>query len=370
MFLQKLSIVNFKNYSELDIEFSQKLNCFTGNNGVGKTNLLDAIYYLSMCKSYFNSIDSQNVHYGDDFFMIQGNYLKNDHPEIIHCGFKRTKKKVIKRNKKEYERFSDHIGLLPIVMVSPNDSSLITEGSEDRRKYMDSVISQFDKSYLEDLLKYNRALEQRNKLLKDFKASGSFDKSFIEVFDDQLAHYGQRIYGKRISFIEQLMPIFQAYYNFVAQGKEKVLLTYESQLHTIPFKELLETNLEKDRYLEYTSVGIHKDDLLLKLSGMPIKRTGSQGQQKTFLVALKLAQFDFVKSLSGNSPIILLDDIFDKLDANRVKQIIELVAGDKFGQIFITDTSGERLQKIFLSSNFEYKIFDISANDQLEVKLI
>ncbi len=359
MFLQKLSVVNYKNYSHLELEFLPKLNCFVGNNGVGKTNLLDAIFYLSMCKSYFNSIDGQNIKHGEEFFVIQGEYFIGEQQETIYCGVKRGKRKIFKRNRKEYERLADHIGLLPIVMVSPNDSQLILEGSEERRRYIDSVISQFDKLYLDTLMRYNRALEQRNKLLKDFTKTSRFDYSYLEIWDEQLIAAGTMVYEKRVQFIEKLLPVFQKHYDFVSSQSEKVGLVYESQLHGTSFRELLKNALDKDRAAEYTTVGIHKDDLSLRLGEYPIKRIGSQGQQKTYLLALKLAQFDFINEISHMKPIILLDDIFDKLDANRVTQIIKLVASDNFGQIFITDTSQERLERIFNDANIENRIIRI-----------
>ncbi len=370
MYLQELSLINFKNYSQSELEFSPKINCFIGRNGVGKTNLLDAIYYLSMCKSYLNPIDSQNIKYDEDFFVLQGDYLLKDTHESIYCGLKKSKKKQFKRNKKEYQKLSDHIGLLPVVMISPLDNSLILDGSDERRKFMDSVISQYDKVYLDNLIRYNRALVQRNKLLKDFYQSRTFDEDTIEIWTDQLVALGEKLYGVRVKFVEELIPIFQEYYTRISGDKEKVKLVYDSQLHESEFKDLLNNSIEKDRIVQHTTVGIHKDDLILTLEGHPMKKAGSQGQQKTYLVSLKLAQFDFIKEISGFKPILLLDDIFDKFDKNRVRQIIELVAENHFGQIFITDTSEDRLEVILEEINIPHHRFLIDSANNLQVKKV
>ena len=370
MYLKKLTLINFKNYNELELGFSAKINCFIGRNGVGKTNLLDAIYYLSMCKSYLNPIDVQNIKYEKDFFVIQGEYTRNDKDEDIYCGLKRNKKKQFKRNKKEYEKLSDHIGLLPIVMISPLDNSLILEGSDERRKFMDSVISQYDKEYLEQLIRYNRALAQRNRLLKDFYQSRSFDNESIDIWDDQLINLGEKIHLTRVKFVENLIPIFQEYYNRISEYREKVDLVYDSQLYEGDYNDLLKNSIEKDRILQYTTVGIHKDDLALSLNGFPIKKAGSQGQQKTFLVALKLAQFDFIKQISNLNPVLLLDDIFDKFDNNRVRKIIELVAEHHFGQIFITDTNQDRLEPILREIDIAHSLFIIESNGNVAVNKI
>ncbi len=359
MFLQKLSIVNFKNYQQADIEFSPKLNCFIGKNGVGKTNIFDAIYYLCLCKSYFNIIDSQNIKYNEELSVIQGDFIMNGTKEAIYCGMQRNKRKIFKRNKKEYNRLSDHIGLLPVVMISPADSNLITGGSEERRKFINGVIVQFDKNYLEDLIKYNRLISQRNKLLKDMAVSGSYPDETLAVYDEQIVPVGERIYEKRVTFAEKLVPIFQKYYDFISLGKEKVELIYQSQLAEGDFAGQLKHSGEKDRFLQFTTVGVHKDDLILNLQGINIKRNGSQGQQKTYLVALKLAKFDFIKEINKIRPILLLDDVFDKFDESRVKQIIKLVSDDNFGQIFISHTSGERMRAVLKDISTEYRLFFI-----------
>jgi DNA replication and repair protein RecF len=357
MFLQKLSLINFKNYQQADMEFSPKLNCFIGNNGVGKTNIFDAVYYLCLCKSYFNIIDSQNIKYNEELSVIQGDFVLNGTKEAIYCGIRRNKRKIFRRNKKEYTRLSNHIGLLPIVMISPADSNLITGGSEERRKFINGVIVQYDKKYLEDLIRYNRLISQRNKLLKDLSESGDNHDDTLSVYDEQIVPVGKKIYEKRVSFAEKLVPIFQKYYDFISLGKEKVELIYQSQLAEGDFGHQLEQSKEKDRLLQFTTTGVHKDDLILNLQGINIKRNGSQGQQKTYLVALKLAKFDFIKEINKIRPILLLDDVFDKFDESRVKQIIKLVSDDNFGQIFISHTSKERMKAVLKDISTEHKLF-------------
>jgi len=359
MFLQKLSIVNFKNYQQADMEFSPKLNCFIGRNGVGKTNIFDSIYYLCLCKSFFNIIDSQNIKYNEELSVIQGDFILDGTKETIYCGIRKNKRKVFKRNKKEYSRLSNHIGLLPIVMISPADSNLITGGSEERRKFINGVIVQYDKNYLEDLIKYNRLISQRNKLLKDLAVSGNYQDDTLAVYDEQIVPVGERIYEKRVIFAEKLVPIFQKYYDFISLGKEKVELIYQSQLAEGDFSDHLEQSKEKDRLLQFTTTGVHKDDLILNLQGINIKRNGSQGQQKTYLVALKLAKFDFIKEINKIRPILLLDDVFDKFDESRVKQIIKLVSDDNFGQIFISHTSEERMKTVLRDIPTDHKLFSI-----------
>ncbi len=363
MHLRKLSLVNFKNYPSFELEFCSRINCITGDNGVGKTNMLDAIYYLSLCKSYFNSVDTQNIRHDEDLFVIQGEYERLDETENIYCGVKRNTRKQFKRNKKEYTKLSDHIGLIPVVMISPFDGELITGGSEERRRFMNGVISQYDKSYLEDLIAYNRALTQRNAVLKEFSRKGHFDREMVKLWDEQLIPPGERIYKARVDFIEKLLPIFQANYEFVSLGKEKTGLVYESHLHHDSFREVLNNSLEKDRILQYTSHGVHKDDLILNLGDHLIRRTGSQGQQKTYLIALKLAQFDFMRNMNGYKPILLFDDLFDKLDRSRVKQLLTLVAENHFGQIFITDTNRDRLKSVLTEVSIEYRFFTIKNGD-------
>ncbi len=359
MYLEKITLINFKNYEQLDLELSPKINCFVGNNGAGKTNLLDAVHYLSFCKSYFNPIDSQNIRYSADFFMIQGQFFRLGEQENIYCGVKRNKKKNFKRNKKPYRKFSEHIGLIPVVIITPNDTALILEGSEERRKFIDGIISQYDKTYLEKLIRYNRALNQRNQLLKAFAQNNKFDATSIEVWDEQLADLGQYIYLKRVDFIDKLLPIFKKYYELISLQAENINLTYQSQLHKQNLKSLLKTNRKKDLTLEYTSVGAHRDDLNFSIEGHALKKNASQGQQKTFLIALKLAQYDFIKEVIHFEPVLLLDDIFDKLDKNRVEQILKLLVDNHFGQIFFTDTNQQRLENILNKVGGDYSVFYI-----------
>jgi len=366
MHLRALYLTQFKNYQQLEVELSPRINCFVGSNGVGKTNILDAIYYLSMCKSYQNPVDNQNIHYDEEFSVLQGEFERAGKSETIYCSIHRTKKKRIKRNKKDYQKLSEHIGLLPVVMISPVDSNLISGGSEERRKYIDRVISQYDKDYLDKLIRYNRALNQRNQLLKEFARQGYFDPESLDIWDEQLIYLGTSIHRKRQAFTNELVPVFQKYYDTISENKENVGLEYKSQLSEEDLRKLLTQAMEKDRYLQHTSVGVHKDDLILTIEGHPIKKSGSQGQQKTFLVALKMAQFDFIKKVKNLAPILLLDDIFDKFDQQRVGQIIQLVSDNHFGQIFITDTSAERLQHLLKEIPAEYRLFQVMPGGQIE----
>jgi DNA replication and repair protein RecF len=357
MFLKKLSLVNFKNYPQADMELSSRLNCFVGKNGVGKTNIFDAVHYLCLCKSYFNVIDTQNIRYNEELSVIQGDFILNGKKEEIYCAIQRSKRKVFKRNKKEYSRHSDHIGLLPVVMISPADSNLILGGSEERRRFINGVIVQYDKNYLNDLIKYNRLISQRNKVLKDIAASCNSYEDTLAIYDEQLIPVAERIYKKRVDFAEKLVPIFQKYYDFISLGQEKVELIYRSQLAEGAFASQLKKSKEKDRILQYTTTGVHRDDLILNLQGINIKKNGSQGQQKTYLVALKLAKFDFIKGINNIRPILLLDDVFDKFDESRVKQIIKLVSDENFGQIFISHTSEERMKSVLKDIPEGYKLF-------------
>ena len=359
MYLQKISLVNFKNIETQSFDFQKKINCFVGNNGIGKTNVLDAIYYLSFAKSYFNSVAGQNIRHGEDFFMIEGNYLLEDRNEKILCSLKRGQKKILKRNGKAYEKFSEHIGQLPLVIISPADRDLIVEGSDTRRKFIDGVISQQDKNYLQSLISYNKIISQRNALLKYFAANRIFDALNLKVYDEQLVEYGSVIYSKRKVFLEEFTPIFNDKHKIISGAKESVNLLYKSQLHDVSFSDLLAKSVEKDRMLQYTSSGVHKDDLNFEIGEYPIKKFGSQGQQKSYLIALKMAQFEFIKKQSNVTPILLLDDIFDKLDESRVSQIVDLVNNEEFGQIFITDTHFKRTEDVLKKSNQEYQIFKL-----------
>ncbi|PHR95824.1 MAG: DNA replication and repair protein RecF [Leeuwenhoekiella sp.] len=359
MILKALSLINYKNFVSASFELDAKINCFVGNNGVGKTNVLDAIYHLSFGKSYFNPITTQNINHDADFFVIDGVYEKNEREEKVIVSAKRGQKKVIKRNGKVYERFSDHIGFLPLVIISPADRDLIIEGSETRRKFIDGVISQSDKAYLDTLLKYNKTLSQRNALLKYFNANHTFNPDTLEIYNAQMHDLGSLLFQKRAAFLEAFTPIFKKRYEAISGGKENVKLKYKSQLHDAPLNQLFVENLKKDRALQYTSVGVHRDDLGFKIEGHPVKKFGSQGQQKSYLIALKLAQFDFIKAQSNTTPLLLLDDIFDKLDENRVTQIIDLVNDENFGQLFISDTHPDRTEAIVKEIHQSYKLFKL-----------
>ncbi|TCI90693.1 DNA replication/repair protein RecF [Tenacibaculum sp. M341] len=361
MHLQKISLVNFKNIEAKTFDFEKKINCFVGNNGVGKTNVLDAIYYLSFTKSYFNPVATQNIKHNEDFFVIEGDYLLNDRTEKIICSLKKGQKKLLKRNGKVYERFSDHIGQFPLVIISPADRNLIIEGSDTRRKFIDGVISQQDKQYLNSLISYNKIISQRNALLKFFAANRTFDALNLSVYNEQLIGFGAEIHQKRKEFLEKFTPIFNEKYKIISGEKEEVNLSYKSQLNDSSFEDLLANSLEKDKILQYTSTGIHKDDLSFLINEYPVKKFGSQGQQKSYLIALKLAQFEFIKKQSLITPILLLDDIFDKLDEHRVSQIVNLVNNEEFGQIFITDTHFERTENVVKQSNKPYQIFNLEA---------
>jgi DNA replication and repair protein RecF len=359
MFLKKISLFNYKNFSEASFEFDSKINCFVGKNGIGKTNVLDAIYHLAYGKSYFNPLAVQNIKHNEEFFVIDGEFEKAQRNEQIVSSFKKGQKKILKRNGKPYEKFSDHIGFIPLVIISPADNDLIIEGSETRRKFIDSVISQLDSSYLQELIQYQKIISQRNALLKYFALNHVFETDTLSIYNEQLNDLGQKIFEKRKQFIDDFLPIFNKHHQAISGSEEKVQLVYESHLFIGTTLHLLEQNLAKDRALQYTSVGIHKDDLAFQIDGFPIKKFGSQGQQKSFLIALKLAQFEFVKKQSGEKPILLFDDIFDKLDETRVSKIVAMVNQEEFGQLFISDTHPERTETIVKTTHQSYKIFSL-----------
>ena len=358
MILEKLSLINYKNIQTATLELSPKINCLIGQNGVGKTNVLDAIYFLSFCHSASNPTDSQVIRHGADFLVAEGSYSDN---LTIYCGMKRGTKKHFKRNKKEYKRLSEHIGLIPLVMVSPSDTLLIEGGSEERRRLMDLVISQYDRGYIESMNRYNKALLQRNTMLKQEEEP---DVEVLSLWEEQMALEGERIYQRRDAFVKELVPIFQHYYEQISGNKEQVAIEYVSHCQRGPLLEVIQRDRAKDRIMGYSLHGVHRDDLVFSLGGHPLKREGSQGQHKTFVISLKLAQFDFLKRTNNQTtPLLLLDDIFDKLDAERVEQIVRLVAGDDFGQIFITDTNREHLDSILSRSSHDYKIFHVENGE-------
>ena len=359
MYLKQLTLTQYKNIRSKTFDFNPKINCFVGDNGKGKSNILDAIYHLAFGKSYFNPIASQNIQLGEDFFVVEGRYEREEREEKIVCSLKKGQKKVMKRNGKVYEKLSDHIGLIPTVIISPADRDLIAEGSSTRRKFMDGVIGQTDAVFLQNLIEYHKILSQRNALLKFFALNNTFESDTLAVYDDQLSQRSTALYEKRKAFMETFIPVFNTRYQDISEGNERVDLEYESQLHQNSHKALLESSLEKDKILQYTSTGIHKDDINFLLEAQPIKKFGSQGQQKTFLIALKLAQFDFLKKQTGGAPILLLDDAFDKLDQKRVTQIISLVDQNDFGQIFLTDTHEERTLDALHSLKSSYELFKL-----------
>ena len=361
MTLEKLTILNYKNIGEVTLDFSPKLNCFIGHNGVGKTNVLDAIHYLSFCRSSISNTDSQVIRHGEEFFMLEGRYATDEgEPEIVYCGMKRGTKKHFKRNGKEYRRLSEHIGLIPIVMVAPADNMIIDGQSEERRRLMDMVISQFDHAYIDHLSRYTKALQQRNSLLRQDEEP---DASLLDVLEEQMGYEGECVFAAREAFVNELIPVFQRYYEAISGGREEVGISYESHCRRGPLCEVIRRDRFKDRAVGYSLHGVHRDDLLFTLGSHQMKREGSQGQNKTFAVALKLAQFDFLKrTASRTTPLLLLDDIFDKLDSDRVERIVEIVSASGFGQIFVTDTNRDHLDKILARSGGDYKIFEVKGD--------
>jgi len=374
MILKRLSILNYKNIGEAHLEFSPNINCFIGSNGMGKTNMLDAIYFLSFCRSASTPVDSQVIRHDEPFSMIEGEY-GGDHAVaddgdrlVITCGMKRGQKKHFKRNKKEYKRLSEHIGLIPMVVVAPSDTLLIEGGSEERRRLMDIVISQYDRTYIEALNRYNNAHQQRNTLLKiasDAPAgTAAYDPLLMQLWEEQMAEAGEEIFKKRTAFVEELTPVFQSYYQTISGGNETVGLQYVSHCQRGPLLEVIQRDRHKDIAVGYSLHGTHRDDLVFTIGEHPMKREGSQGQNKTYVISLKLAQFDFLKrTASQTTPLLLLDDIFDKLDAARVEQIIRMVSGDNFGQIFITDTNRDHLDQILQGGTDDYKIFHVENGE-------
>lgn len=371
MTLQELNILNYKNIRETGMRFSDKLNCFVGLNGQGKTNVLDAIYYLSFTKSAYNAIDSQNIHHNEEMAMVQGRYVDGEAEEVISCGLKRGVKKQFRRGKKDYKRLLDHIGLIPLVMVSPQDSELVVEGSEERRRFMDGVISQYNRAYLEHLTQYNVLLKQRNSLLKQYEnvSLEQLPTDLFEVLEMQMVQHAEPIYAERVKFIEQFTPYFQEVYRAISGDKEQVSLGYVSQLHERDLMEALARTRARDLILGWTSQGVHKDELEMKLGDYPLKRVGSQGQQKSYLLAMKFGQALYLNSVYAvnQKPILLLDDIFDKLDSERVERIVQLVIGQQFGQIFITDTDRQHLTSILREQVEEAKVWHVENGAVTEI---
>ena len=358
MILKNISIVNYKNILAANIQLAPKMNCLLGQNGMGKTNFLDAIHFLSFCKSAHNAIDSQVIAHQQEFFMVEGEYQnENGEPETIYCGMKRGQKKHFKRNGKEYKRLAEHIGLIPLIMVSPSDSLIIDGGGEERRRLIDMVISQYDKPYITALINYNKALQQRNALLRMEEEP---DPALLDIWERQMAEEGEKVYAKRKVFVERFIPVFQSIYSRICQSAEAVSVEYVSHCQRGPLLEVIQRDRFKDRAVGYSLHGVHRDELDFRLGGFPMKKEGSQGQTKSFAIALKLAQFDFLRHTnSQTTPLLLLDDIFDKLDASRVEQIVRIVASADFGQIFVTDTNRDHLDQILKNGNTPHRIFDV-----------
>ncbi|MBP5412227.1 MAG: DNA replication and repair protein RecF [Bacteroidales bacterium] len=361
MHIENIHLINFKNYTDAQYGFSPSVNCIVGLNGVGKTNMLDAVYYLSMTKSYFTNSDMQNIRYGEQFFTIIGDCVFDgvEGCQKISCIQQDGKRKILKYNQKEYDKLSEHIGLLPSVMVSPSDTDYINGLAETRRKYFDSIISQYDKVYLEKIISYNRLLNQRNTLLKQQYDNKHFDASQLQIWDERLCMQAEYIFNKRKEFVKTFMPILEKYFSVISLGKEKVSIEYVSALHNGNMADMLQQNFEKDYYSQHTSIGIHKDDYKYEMDRHSIKRVCSQGQPKSFLIALKLAQFELMKQLMHKSPLLLLDDVFDKLDEKRIAELIKMVAGNSFGQVFITDTNQERISQLFNENSIDFKLIEI-----------
>lgn len=361
-------MINFKNVSEAEFEFSSDVNCFLGLNGEGKTNILDGIHYLSLTKSYFNHRDNQNIKFEEPFFVVQGVFDKDEEELNIYCGMKAGEKKTFKKNKKNYSKLAEHVGLLPVVMISPNDTALILEGSDVRRKFIDSIISQFDKEYLQKLMAYNKIFQQRNALLKQFAERGSYQEDMLEVMDMQIAPLGDWIHNRRKKFLEDFIPVFNQFYKELSNGREEVSLVYDSQLNGGSLEDLLTQNRIKDRSAQYTTQGIHKDDLVFTIKEHPLKKFGSQGQQKSYLIALKLATHAYTKEKKGFAPILLLDDIFDKLDDNRIDYLLGMIKEGKLGQTFITDTNPEKVPTILKRLKIDFNAFEIEEG-QIKTQL-
>ena len=359
MRLKKLLLINFKNLTQAEVELSEGINCFVGDNGAGKTNILDAVYYLAMSKSAFTMTDGQSVHHGEEFFVVEGSYLSDDNrSELVNCSFSRRGGKVLKRNGKEYDRMADHVGCFPVVIVSPQDSSLISDAAEERRRYLNSFISQIDRQYLNSMMRYNTILAERNRFLK-----GSSDESMLQIYDMQLSEHGTRVYECRKAIIEKMQPLVAEYYKYLSEDREQVEISYRSELADMAMGELLLRSRERDIVNQFTTSGVHRDDVVFRIGGYPLRKYGSQGQQKSFLIALKLAQYRLVAESAGEKPILLLDDLFDKLDMGRVEKLLSLVSGDDFGQICITDCNKVRLEGILDRAGKEYSLFTVEGGD-------
>ena len=359
MYLKKLVLINFKNIAQAEITLSERLNCFVGDNGAGKTNVLDAVYYLSMSKSALSMTDGQSVRHGEDFFVVEGTYAGDSGSnDTVNCSFLRRSGKVLKLNGKEYDRMADHVGRFPVVMVSPQDSVLITDAAEERRRYLNAFLSQLDRDYLASLMRYNAVLAERNRFLKS-----SSDEQMLQIYDMQLADHAARIYERRRDIIERMRPLVAEFYRQLSGDREQVEIEYRSELASASMGELLLASRERDIVNGFTTSGVHRDDMSLRIGGYPLRKYGSQGQQKSFLMSLKLAQYRILAEVCGERPLLLLDDLFDKLDTSRVENLLTLVAGDDFGQIFITDCNRSRLEAILSRAGEKYALFTVEGGD-------
>lgn len=364
MYIEQISLTNFKNYEAATLAFSPQVNGFVGRNGMGKTNILDAIYYLCMSKSHFLSLDADVIRVGADFFRLDGRFIRNAASERIVAKMAARKKKVLTRNEVPYKTLAEHIGLFPVIMFTPDDTLLAKEGSEERRRFLDTVLCQIDRPYLQNLSQYNKILQQRNALLKKWgdTEGGDFAETavLLEVYDAQLVPLAAYIYAQRQAFITELSPVFNAFYAKISGAEEPVQLVYASPLHDQTMAALLVKNRDKDRILQRTSGGIHRDDLVFEMHDRSLKRFGSQGQLKSFVLSLKLAQYALLKAQNAVPPILLLDDIFDKLDEKRVENLLDLLVSERFGQIFITDTHPERMAQVLQTLAADARLFTVS----------
>ncbi|MBO5661470.1 MAG: DNA replication/repair protein RecF [Tidjanibacter sp.] len=361
MKLQRLSLLNFKNIEECELLPTEGINCIVGSNGAGKTNVVDAVHYLSMSKSSLPMTDGQCLRHGAPFFMLQGDYTTDGEMGVtVNCSFKKGEGKSLKFCGKEYPRLADHIGVIPVVMVSPSDGALVVEAAEERRRWLNAFISQLDHSYLDATMRYNRLLAERNTLLKQGEM---LPPELLEVIDEQLMELGERVAGVRREVLARLAPLVETIYTQIAGERESVELAYRSELNTSPYGEILVRNRQKDMIMGFTTAGPHRDDVVMTIGGYPLRKFGSQGQQKSFLLALKLAQYNLLHERLGERPLLLLDDLFDKLDEERLSRLVELTSGEEYGQVFITDCNRERLISVLKGCNLEFRLFSVEGGE-------
>jgi DNA replication and repair protein RecF len=381
MFLQKISLAHFKSYEYQSFEFSERVNCIVGENGTGKTNLLDAIYFLALTKSSISNQDALSINHEAEYMMIEGEFRIGDwelgigesgkketpitnNKSLITISLQRGQKKAVLRDKKAYERISEHIGRFPVVMLSPNDTDIIRDGSEERRKFFDGVMAQLDSEYLENLLRYNRLLLQRNSLLKQFAERNYTDDLLLDIYSDPLVEVSLKLYNARNQFITEFLPIFKKHYNTLSDAREDVEMIYESEVGAENFAQIFRKNRQRDLAAQRTTMGSHKDDFIFEINGFTLRKFGSQGQQKSFVIALKLAQFEMLTKVKGFPPILLLDDIFDKLDDRRIQQLITMMVDGTFSQVFITDARPERTRQLLGDLGVEVKYFEIGGSSE------